>query len=46
MITMIGVAIQRPGNGIYEVTRQTNFVTGFTAVTNIVFAYCASLLSY
>lgn len=40
LITMIGVAVQRPGNGSYEVTRPTNFVTGFTAVTNIVFAYC------
>lgn len=40
LITMIGVAVQRPGHGIYEVTRHTSFVNGFTAVTNIVFAYC------
>lgn len=37
---MIGVAVQRPGDGTYEVTRHTNFVNGFSAVTNIVFAYC------
>ncbi|KAK1144226.1 hypothetical protein N8T08_005639 [Aspergillus melleus] len=40
MITMIGVAIQRPGDGVTEVTRKTSFVNGFTAVTNIAFAYC------
>lgn len=40
MITMIGVAVQRPGDGLAETTRQTSFVNGFTAVTNIVFAYC------
>lgn len=40
LITMIGVAVQRPGNGSYKVTEHTSFVNGFTAITNIVFAYC------
>ena len=40
MITMIGVGVERPGKGIYSVTQKTDFVSGFTAVTNIVFAYC------
>lgn len=40
MITMIGVGVERPGKGIYSVTQKTDFVNGFTAVTNIVFAYC------
>lgn len=39
LITMIGVAVQH-GGGDYLVTRPTTFVKGFTAVTNIVFAYC------
>lgn len=39
LITMIGVAVQHEG-GDYLVTRPTTFVKGFTAVTNIVFAYC------
>ncbi|THC93604.1 hypothetical protein EYZ11_006919 [Aspergillus tanneri] len=40
MITMIGVGVQRPGDGKTEVVHQTSFVKGFTAVTNIAFAYC------
>ncbi|OJJ84382.1 uncharacterized protein ASPGLDRAFT_47263 [Aspergillus glaucus CBS 516.65] len=40
VITMIGVGVERPGKGIYSVTQKTDFVSGFTAVTNIVFAYC------
>jgi uncharacterized protein YacL len=40
VVTMVGVGVERPGNGIYSVTQKTNFVSGFAAVTNIVFAYC------
>ncbi|OJJ46152.1 hypothetical protein ASPZODRAFT_167157 [Penicilliopsis zonata CBS 506.65] len=39
LITMIGVAVERPGQG-FDVVRHTSFVNGFTAVTNIIFAYC------
>lgn len=39
LITMIGVGVQNEG-GHYMVTRPTTFVKGFSAVTNIVFAYC------
>ncbi|OJJ32733.1 hypothetical protein ASPWEDRAFT_115016 [Aspergillus wentii DTO 134E9] len=39
-ITMIGVGVERPGDGKIDIFRQTSFVNGFTAVTNIVFAYC------
>lgn len=44
MVTMIGVGVERPGKGIYSVTQKTDFVSGFTAVTNIVFAYCTCFL--
>jgi hypothetical protein len=37
---MIGVGVERPGYGEMHLTRKVNFMTGFTAVTNIVFAYC------
>ncbi|KAB8246561.1 transmembrane amino acid transporter protein-domain-containing protein [Aspergillus flavus] len=40
VITMIGVGIERPGYDQFQLTRKTSFVNGFTAVTNIVFAYC------
>ncbi|KAF7591068.1 hypothetical protein BBP40_002029 [Aspergillus hancockii] len=40
VITMIGVGVERPGFGEMHLTRKVNFATGFTAVTNIVFAYC------
>ncbi|KAB8077464.1 transmembrane amino acid transporter protein-domain-containing protein [Aspergillus leporis] len=40
VITMIGVGVERPGYGEMHLTRKVNFMTGFTAVTNIVFAYC------
>lgn len=40
VITMIGVGIERPGYDEFQLTRKTSFVNGFTAVTNIVFAYC------
>ncbi|KAE8377561.1 amino acid transporter [Aspergillus bertholletiae] len=41
MITMIGVGVQYPGGVNIHATQQTNIYHGFTAVTNIVFAYCA-----
>ena len=39
MITMIGVGIERPGNGRVDATVQTSLAKGFLAVTNIIFAY-------
>lgn len=39
LITMIAIAIQRPGNGHVDATTKTDVATGFLAVTNIVFAY-------
>ncbi|KAG2415622.1 hypothetical protein HFD88_006813 [Aspergillus terreus] len=39
IITMIGVGILHPGKEVEAVVK-TDFVSGFTAVTNIVFAFC------
>lgn len=39
LITMIAIAIQRPGNGHVDATTKTDVATGFLAVTDIVFAY-------
>ena len=39
MITMIGVGLERPGNGRVDTTVQTSLAKGFLAVTNIIFAY-------
>lgn len=39
MITMIGVGIEKPGDGHVNVTVQSNLAKGFLAATNIVFAY-------
>ncbi|PLB39871.1 transmembrane amino acid transporter protein-domain-containing protein [Aspergillus candidus] len=40
VITMVGVGVEHPGDGQMEITKATSFVNAFTAVTNIVFAYC------
>lgn len=45
LITMIAIAIQRPGNGHVDATTQTDVATGFLAVTDIVFAYGKSIPS-
>lgn len=39
LITMVGVGIERPGDGRVEATVQTTLAKGFLAVTNIIFAY-------
>ncbi|PYI06715.1 amino acid transporter [Aspergillus sclerotiicarbonarius CBS 121057] len=39
MITMIAIAIQRPGDGHVDATVENSFYKAFLAVTNIVFAY-------
>ncbi|KAJ5126064.1 hypothetical protein N7526_008241 [Penicillium atrosanguineum] len=39
LITMIAIAIQRPGDGHVDATTKISAATGFLAVTNIVFAY-------
>lgn len=39
LITMISIAIQRPGDGKIDVTTTVSLSKGFLAVTNIVFAY-------
>ncbi|KAI9923746.1 hypothetical protein ASPWEDRAFT_163996 [Aspergillus wentii DTO 134E9] len=41
MITMIGVGVQYKGGTNMNVTNETNLYHAFSAVTNIVFAYCA-----
>ncbi|GAB1210941.1 hypothetical protein ATERTT37_000051 [Aspergillus terreus] len=41
MITMIGVGVQYKGGVNMNITNETNLYHAFTAVTNIVFAYCA-----
>ncbi|GLA87621.1 hypothetical protein AtubIFM56815_002047 [Aspergillus tubingensis] len=40
LITMIGVAVEHPNPPPMQLTRSTSFVKGFSAVTNIAFAYC------
>ncbi|CAG8422982.1 unnamed protein product [Penicillium salamii] len=39
LITMIALAVQRPGDGKVEATTTVSLSKGFLAVTNIVFAY-------
>ena len=39
MITMIGVGVQRPGDGNIDMTVHSNLAKGFLATSNIVFAY-------
>ncbi|KAJ5531775.1 hypothetical protein N7527_005168 [Penicillium freii] len=39
LITMIAIAIQRPGDGKIDATTSVSLSKGFLAVTNIVFAY-------
>ncbi|KAJ5521077.1 Major facilitator superfamily domain general substrate transporter [Penicillium fimorum] len=39
LITMIAIAIQRPGDGKVDATTTVSLSKGFLAVTNIVFAY-------
>ena len=39
MITMVGVGVERPGDGKVDMTVQSNLYLGFGAVTNIIFAY-------
>lgn len=39
LITMIAIAVQRPGDGKIDATTKIDVATGFLAVTNIVFAY-------
>ncbi|OQE91433.1 hypothetical protein PENNAL_c0009G04280 [Penicillium nalgiovense] len=39
LITMIAIAIQRPGDGKIDATTTVSLSKGFLAVTNIVFAY-------
>lgn len=41
MITMIGVGVEKHPGRIIEATVDTTLYTAFTAVSNIVFAYCA-----
>ncbi|PWY75364.1 hypothetical protein BO70DRAFT_381090 [Aspergillus heteromorphus CBS 117.55] len=41
MVTMIGVGVEKHPGRIIEATVDTNLYTAFTAVSNIVFAYCA-----
>lgn len=38
MVTMVAMGIQQPGD-VVKATVDTNLFHGFTAVTNIVFAY-------
>ena len=44
LITMIGVGIERPGDGKVDATVDTNLYKGFLAVTNIIFAYAGTSL--
>ena len=39
VVTMIGVGVERPGNGKVDVTEKSTFSAAFLAVTNIIFAY-------
>jgi hypothetical protein len=39
LITMIAIAVQRPGDGKVDATTTVSLSKGFLAVTNIVFAY-------
>ena len=45
MITMIGVGVERPGDGKVDATVQSNLYKGFLATTNIVFAYAGKLFA-
>ncbi|KAJ5682504.1 Amino acid transporter transmembrane [Penicillium macrosclerotiorum] len=40
LITMIALGIEKPGSGVVAIAN-TNLYHGFTAVTNIVFAFCS-----
>ena len=44
LITMIGVGVEKPGNGHVDVTVQSNLAKGFLATTNIVFAYAGDIV--
>ena len=39
LITMIGVTIEKPGNGLVQVTNHTGFQLVFLVFMNIIFAY-------
>ena len=39
MITMVGVGIERPGDGNIDLTVDTTFYKGFLGITHIIFAY-------
>ena len=39
VITMVGVGVERPGDGKVDVTVHTKFSSAFLSVTNIIFAY-------
>lgn len=43
LITLIGVGVERPGDGKVDVTVQSNLYKGFLATTHIVFAYAGEL---
>lgn len=46
MITMIGVGIQRPGDGKVDVIAQSSFAKGFLATSNIVFAFAGIIILF
>lgn len=46
LITMIGVGVERPGDGKVDVRVQSNLYMGFKAVTNIIFAYAGEHLVF
>lgn len=44
IITMVGVGVERPGDGKVDPTVHTSLYKGFLAVTNIIFAYAGEFL--
>ena len=45
LITMVGVGIEKPGNGSVKATIHVGFQPAFLAVTNVIFAYSGEDLS-
>lgn len=46
VITMVGVGVERPGDGTVDTMVQSTLYTGFGAVTNIIFAYAGKKHPY
>ena len=46
LVTMVGLGIHRPGEGVVTMTAKTSFYKGLLAVTNIIYAYAGKSTLY